>query len=161
MWNFCDVILSCHKTWREATVIVPCVFLSKTTPQFHNHYGSDLSWYWRERVSEAWLEEVLLRSEGGHPTLFPKNIGKGCYYSSVNQCQILNTTFSGRSSSGFIVMLKCSPMLLFKKKKSYIETRSFGSKFISIIQCLEYLSGLRCKLRMTFILIDNTCLVYE
>ena len=41
------------------------------------------------------------------------------------------------------------------KKKSYIESSSFGSKFTAMKQCCEYIRGLRYKLRMLGILCEG------
>ena len=41
-----------------------------------------------------------------------------------------------------------------------METSSFGSKFVAMRQCREYLKGLRYKLRMMGISVNNPCFVY-
>ena len=53
-----------------------------------------------------------------------------------------------RSRTGFIVFLNSAPIYWFSKKQTSIETSSFGSEFIAMKQCCEYIRGLRYKLRM-------------
>jgi hypothetical protein len=53
-----------------------------------------------------------------------------------------------RSRTGFIVFLNSAPIHWFSKKQTSIETSSFGSEFIAMKQCCEYIRGLRYKLRM-------------
>jgi hypothetical protein len=54
-----------------------------------------------------------------------------------------------RSRTGFLVYLNSAPIYWLSKKQSGVETTSFGSEFIAMKQCCEYLRGLRYKLRMT------------
>ena len=68
-----------------------------------------------------------------------------------------------RSRTGFFIFLNSAPIYWFTKKQTSIETSSFGSEFIAMKQCCEYIRGLRYKLRMmgisvelpTFIFGDN------
>ena len=52
-----------------------------------------------------------------------------------------------RSRSGFLIMLNSAPLFWFSKKQLSMVTNSFGSKFVAIRQCCEYLKGLYSKLR--------------
>ncbi len=61
-----------------------------------------------------------------------------------------------RSRTGFMVFLNCSPIHWFSKKQgSSCETSSFGSKFCAVKTCCEYIRGLRYKLRMMGIPVEN------
>ena len=53
-----------------------------------------------------------------------------------------------RSRTGYIVFLNMAPIYWFSKKQASIETSSFGSEFIAMKQCCEFIRGLRYKLRM-------------
>ena len=72
-------------------------------------------------------------------------------------------TVSRRSRTGFIVYANSAPIHWMSKKQTSIESSSFGSEFVAMKQCCEYLRGLRYKLRMlgipvtgpAFILGDN------
>jgi hypothetical protein len=57
-------------------------------------------------------------------------------------------TVSRRSRTGFFVYLNCSLVYWMSKKQSSVESSSFGSEFVAMKQCCEYLRGLRYKLRM-------------
>ena len=57
-------------------------------------------------------------------------------------------------------MLKGAPIYWLSKKQTSIETSSFGSEFVAMRQCCEYLKGLRYKLRMMGITVINPCFVY-
>ena len=68
-----------------------------------------------------------------------------------------------RSRTGYIVFLNMAPIYWLSKKQTAIETSSFGSEFIAMKQCCEFVRGLRYELRMmgipvnepTFIRRDN------
>ena len=53
-----------------------------------------------------------------------------------------------------------APIYWFSKKQTSIETSSFGSEFVAMKQCCEYLKGLRYKLRMMGIPVDDPVYVY-
>lgn len=46
------------------------------------------------------------------------------------------------------------------KKQTSVETSSFGSEFIAMKQCTEYIRGLRYKLRMMSIPCEGSAFVY-
>lgn len=72
-------------------------------------------------------------------------------------------TTTRRSRTGFLVYLNCAPIYWMSKKQNSVESSTFGSEFIAMKQCCEYVRGLRYKLRMmgipcegpTYILGDN------
>jgi len=49
---------------------------------------------------------------------------------------------------GFIIFLYNAPIYWYSKKQRGCETSSFGSEFITIKSCCEYIRGLLYKLRM-------------
>ena len=57
-------------------------------------------------------------------------------------------TVTRRSRTGFLVYLNSSLVCWISKKQASVETSSFGSEFVAMKQCCEYLRGLRYKLRM-------------
>jgi hypothetical protein len=65
-----------------------------------------------------------------------------------------------RSRTGFIIYLNSAPIYWTSKKQGSIETSSFGSEFIAMKTCCEYLRGLRYKLRMMGIPCDFPSYVY-
>jgi hypothetical protein len=53
------------------------------------------------------------------------------------------------SRTGFLVWINSCLVYFLSKKQTSVETSSFGSEFVAMKQCCEYLRGLRYKLRMT------------
>ena len=70
-------------------------------------------------------------------------------------------TATRRSRSGFIVWANSAPIYWYSKKKRQggVETSTFGSEFLPMKQCCEYLKGLRYKLRMMGIPVVHCCFV--
>ena len=57
-------------------------------------------------------------------------------------------TVMRRSSTGFLMYLNSGPVYWWSKKQTGMESSSFGSEFIAMKQCCEYIRGLRYMLRM-------------
>ena len=74
-----------------------------------------------------------------------------------------------RYQTGFLVYLNMAPVYWMSKKQTIVETSSFGSEFISMKQCTEYVHGLRYKLQMlgnpcegcTFLYSENQSVLYN
>ena len=64
-----------------------------------------------------------------------------------------------RSRSGFIVWVNSAPVYWFSKKQPGVETSTFGSEFLAMRNCCEYLKGLRYKIRMMGIPLEHCCYV--
>ena len=64
------------------------------------------------------------------------------------------------SRTGFLVYLNCTLIYWFSKKQNLVEFSSFGSKFIAMEQCCEYLHRLHYKLRMMGIPITGSMYIY-
>ena len=65
-----------------------------------------------------------------------------------------------RSRTGFLVYFNSAPIYWLSKKQTSVETASFGSEFVAMKQCCEYLRGLRYKLRMMGIPVNNPVFTY-
>ena len=65
-----------------------------------------------------------------------------------------------RSRTGFLVYLNCAPIYWWSKKQNSVESSSFGSKFIAMKQCCEYVCGLRYKLRIMGIPCEDPTFIY-
>ena len=70
-------------------------------------------------------------------------------------------TTTRRSRTGFIVFLNCAPIHWMSKKQTGVESSSFGSEFVAMKQCCEYLRGLRYKLRMLGIPCEGPAYIFE
>ena len=64
-----------------------------------------------------------------------------------------------RSMTGFIIYLNQAPIYWFSKLQNGVECSTFGSEFVAMKQCCEYVRGLRYKLRMTGIPVIG-CFLY-
>jgi hypothetical protein len=65
-----------------------------------------------------------------------------------------------RSRTGFLVYLNRAPIYWNSKKQAGVETSSFGSDFIAMKKCTEYVCGLCYKLRMMGIACEGPTLIY-
>ena len=78
----------------------------------------------------------------------------------------VDTSFAGckvtkQSSTGFIIFLNSAPIIWFSKRQGSCKTSTFGSEFVSMKQCCEYLCGFQYKLRMMDILVNNPAFTYR
>ena len=69
-------------------------------------------------------------------------------------------TVTRRSQTGFLVFLNSALIHWSSKKQTSVESSSFGSEFIAMKQCCEYVRGLHYKLRMLGIPCDGPSLIY-
>ena len=65
-----------------------------------------------------------------------------------------------RSRTGFIVFVNSAPIYWLSKKQAEVESSTFGSEFLAMKHCCEYLRGLRYKIRMMGIPMEHCCFVY-
>ena len=94
------------------------------------------------------------------PPNMPEPRGQGfTMHVKVNADHALDT-ITRRSRMGFLVYLNCAPIYWRSKKQNYVESSSFGSEFIALKQCCEYVRGLRYKLRMMGISCDDPIFIY-
>jgi len=94
-------------------------------------------------------------SEFGHlqgkeelPPNMPEPRGQGFVINAKVDADHASDTVTRRSRTGFFVYLNCAPVYWSSKKQTSCESSSFGSEFVAMKQCCEYLRGLRYKLRM-------------
>jgi hypothetical protein len=57
-------------------------------------------------------------------------------------------TVTRHSRTGFLVWVNCALVYWMSKKQTSVESSSFGSEFIAMKQCCEYICGLRYKFQM-------------
>ena len=65
-----------------------------------------------------------------------------------------------RSRTGYMVWLNCALIYWSSKKQTSVESSSFGSEFVALKQCCEYICGLRYKLRMFGIPVEGPTYIY-
>ena len=106
-------------------------------------------------------------SEFGHlvdkevlPPEYPEPRGQGFIICAKVDADHAGDTVTRRSRMGFMVYLNCSPVYWLSKKQPSVESSSFGSEFIAMKHCCEYLRGLRYKLCMMGIPVLGCCCIY-
>ena len=112
---------------------------------------------------EDWTHSVYTRREEELPSNAPEPRGFGFKIRAYVDSDHAGNVITRRSRTGFIVYLNNAPIYWSSKKQPSIQTSSFGSEFIAMKDCCEYIRGLRYKLRMmgipcdfpTYILGDN------
>ncbi len=65
-----------------------------------------------------------------------------------------------RSRTGFVVLLNGAPIYWNSKKQTSCETSTFGSEFVAMKQATEFIRGLRYKLRMMGIPVNEPAFVF-
>ncbi len=94
------------------------------------------------------------------PSYVPRGIGKEFIIRAYVDADFAGDNIIRRSRAGFIIMLNNAPLFWFSKKQSSMETSSFGSEFVAMRQCCEYLKGIRYKLKMIGISVNNPCFIF-
>ena len=64
------------------------------------------------------------------------------------------------SKAGFVVFLNSAPIYWFSKKQGSLETSTFGSQFCAMKVATEYVCGLRYKLRIVLIHLDEPVFLF-
>ena len=100
-------------------------------------------------------------SEGEElPPNMPKPLGKSMTMRVFVDSDHAGDSVTRRSRTGFVVFLNRAPIYWYSKKQGSCETSTFGSEFIAMKQACEYVKGLRYKLRMMGITVDEPTFVY-
>jgi hypothetical protein len=89
-----------------------------------------------------------LRRDEELPPNMPQPCGLGFTMSAKVEADHAADTVTRRSRTGFLVRLNSSLIYWSSRKQNSVESSSFGSEFIAMKQCCEYLRGLRYRLRM-------------
>ena len=94
-------------------------------------------------------------SEFGHiqgqeemPPNMPEPRGMGFTIKALVDADHASDSVTRRSRTGFFVYVNSALIQCFSKKQTSVESSSFGSEFVAMKACCEYLRGLRYKLRM-------------
>jgi hypothetical protein len=103
------------------------------------------------------------------PANLPEPRGYGMMMRAFVDADHAGDLVTRRSRTGFIVYLNMAPIYWLSKRQTSIETSSFGSEFVAMKQCCEYVRGLRFKIRAmgipcedpTFIFGDNQSVLWN
>ena len=94
------------------------------------------------------------------PPNMPELRGQGFIMHAKLDADHASDTITRCSRTGFLVYLNCVLIYWWSKKKNSVESSSFGSKFVAMKQCCEYVCGLRYKLRMMGFSCDDPTFIY-
>ena len=110
---------------------------------------------------EDWASSEFGHLEGKEelPPKMPEPRGSGFVMRAKVDADHASDTVTRRSRTGFMVWINCCLVHFMSKKQATVETSSFGSEFIAMKQCCEYLRGLRYKLRMMGIPVIGPCYI--
>ena len=110
--------------------------------------------------SEDWSHTVYDDAKDEIATDTPHPRGLGFKIRAFVDADHAGNLVTRRSRTGFIIFLNNAPIYWLSKRQTGIETSSFGSEFMAMKHCCEYLRGLRFKLRSMGIPVDFPCYVY-
>ena len=82
------------------------------------------------------------------PGKMPQYRGMGFVMCAYVDADHAGDTITRSLRTGFLVYLNSAPIYWTSKKQASVETSSFGSEFIAMKHCTEYVRGLRYKLWM-------------
>ena len=111
-------------------------------------------------VKEDWSAAAYGECKEEVPGNMPQPRGKAFTIRAFVDSDHAGDITTRRSRTGFIIFLNSSPIQWFSKKQTCVETSSFGSEFIAMKQCCEYLHGLRYKLRMMGIPVEGPSYIF-
>ena len=109
---------------------------------------------------EDWTNTVYGQCSEDIPSNIPEPRGFGFKMRAYVDSDHAGDSITRRSRTGFMIFLNNSPIYWTSKKQGSIETSSFGSEFIAMKACCEYIRGLRYKLRMMGIPCDFPAYIY-
>lgn len=108
---------------------------------------------------ESWEQHYSVEKEA-IPTNAPKPLGFEMVIRAFVDADHAGDKVTRRSRTGFVVFVNSAPVMWISKKQAGVETSTFGSEFLAMKACCEYLRGLRYKLRMMGIPLEHCCFVY-
>ena len=82
------------------------------------------------------------------PPNMPKAYGREMRIRVFVDSDHAGDSLTRRSRTGFVVFLNSAPIYWFSKKQTSCETSTYGAEFVAMKAAMEYVRGLRYKLRM-------------
>ena len=109
-----------------------------------------------------WASSEFGHEEGKEefPANMPEPRGHGFILRANLDADHTPDTVSRQSRTGFLIYLNCAIVYWWSKKQTSVESSSFGSEFVAMKQCCEYIRGLRYKLRMMGIPVERPTCIY-
>ena len=109
---------------------------------------------------EDWSASVYNGAKDLLPPNQPEPLGRGFIIRAYVDSDHAGNEITRRSRTGFIIYLNGALIYWYSKKQGSIQTSSFGSEFIAMKECCEYIRGLRYKLRMMGIPCDTPAYIF-
>jgi hypothetical protein len=94
------------------------------------------------------------------PTNMPEPRGKSVVTTCYVDADHAGCLATRRSHTGIIMYVNSAPIVWFSKRQNTVESSTFGSEFIALKQSIDLVEGLRYKLRMMGIPIDDSTSIY-
>ena len=135
----------------------------------HKYHNTELVYDLSDRVVEQdvferrdWTSSEFGAVQGKEevPSNMPEPRGLGFVMRVKVDTDHASDTLTRLSRMGFLVYLICALIYWWSKKQNSVESSSFGSEFIAMKQCCEYVHGLRYKLRMMGISCEDPTFIY-
>ena len=118
----------------------------------------DMSLFERADWSFSPYDGEMLKEE--LPANMPRPLGTSMTMRVFVDSDHAGDLITRRSRTGFIVFLNGAPIYWSSKRQNSCETSTFGSEFVAMKQATEYIRGLRYKLRMMGIRVDEPAFVF-
>ena len=94
------------------------------------------------------------------PSNAPEPLGNELIIRAYVDASFAGCKVTRRSRTGFIIYANCAPIYYLSTKQGSCEVSTFGSEFVAMKQCCEYIRGFRYKLRMMGIPVTNPAFVF-
>ena len=111
-------------------------------------------------VKEDWSAAAHGECVEELPINKPKSRGSYMVMRAFVDSDHADHTATRRSRTGFIIFLNNSPICWLSKRQTSVETSSFGSELVAMTLGCEYIRGLRYKLRMMGICVNEPTFVF-
>jgi hypothetical protein len=95
--------------------------------------------------AKDWASRVFGHQDGVEelPANMPEPRGQGFVIRAKVYADHASDSVIRRSRTGFLVWINSCLVYFLSEKQTSVETSSFGSEFVAVKQCCEYLRGLR------------------
>ena len=97
---------------------------------------------------QYWSHNMYDDAPPDQPTNMPKPLGQGFIASAYVDSDHASDTVTRKSRTGFFIYCNNALVYWMSKNQGSIETSSFGSEFLAIKACTEYIRGLKFNLQM-------------
>ena len=112
------------------------------------------------RTNRHTFEEQYRDAEEQIPGDMPKPRGNPVTITAYVDASHASNKKTRRSHTGFLIFINRAPIHWYSKRQQTVETSAFSSEFIAMKVCVETIRGLRYKLRMFGIPIDDAAHIF-